>query len=76
VRDWRKRAIDGAGQCNSLRALIQIVASVRVVVRDDGRRTQAFLSTLKELNIEAVTLDAGDYDLPFAKVDYLLSKVR
>lgn len=47
-------------------------AIIAVPDEDDGGRTQAFLGMLKELNIEAVTLGAGDYDLPFAKVDYLL----
>ena len=47
-------------------------AIIAVPDEDDGGRTQAFLGMLKELNIEAITLGTGDYDLPFAKVDYLL----
>jgi Glucosamine 6-phosphate synthetase, contains amidotransferase and phosphosugar isomerase domains len=39
---------------------------------DDGGRTKAFLTMLKELHIEAVTLGTGDCDLTFAEVDYLL----
>ncbi|TAM76261.1 SIS domain-containing protein [bacterium] len=47
-------------------------AIVAVPDEDDGGRTEAFLTMLKDLNIQAITLGAGDYDLPFAKVDYLL----
>lgn len=47
-------------------------AIIAVPEEDDGGRTEAFLAMLKELNIEAFTLGAGDFDLPFAKVEYLV----
>ncbi|MGX9394023.1 SIS domain-containing protein (plasmid) [Nitrobacteraceae bacterium UC4446_H13] len=47
-------------------------AIIAVPDEDDGGRSQALLQMLKELNIEAVTLGAGEHDLSFAKVDYLL----
>ncbi len=47
-------------------------AIVAVPEEDDGGRTEAFLTLLNDLNIESVTLGAGDFDLSFAKVDYLV----
>jgi glucosamine--fructose-6-phosphate aminotransferase (isomerizing) len=47
-------------------------AIVAVPDEDDGGRTEAFLSMLKDLHLQAILLGAGDYDLPFAKVEYLL----
>ncbi|WP_273728728.1 hypothetical protein [Brucella gallinifaecis] len=47
-------------------------AIITVPEEDDGGRTDAFLTMLRELNIEAQTLGAGNYDLPFAKVEYLV----
>ena len=47
-------------------------ATVAIPDQDDGGRTEALLTMLKDLNIHAITLGAGDYDLPFAKVGYLL----
>jgi glutamine---fructose-6-phosphate transaminase (isomerizing) len=47
-------------------------AIVAIPDEDDGGRTQGLLTMLKDLNIQAITLGAGDYDLPFAKVGYLL----
>ena len=47
-------------------------AIVTVPEEDDGGRTEAFLAVLKGLNIEALTLGAGDFDLSFAKVEYLI----
>ncbi len=45
---------------------------VAVPDEDDGGRTEAFLGMLTELHVQAIRLGAGDYDLPFARVDYLL----
>ncbi|TAM58665.1 SIS domain-containing protein [bacterium] len=47
-------------------------AIVAVPEADDGGRTQSLLGLLRELRVEAITLGAGDYDLPFAKTAYLL----
>ncbi|MGZ2487177.1 glucosamine--fructose-6-phosphate aminotransferase (isomerizing) [Rhizobium pisi] len=47
-------------------------AIITVPEEDDGGRTEAFLTMLRDLNIEALTLGAGNYDLSFAKVEYLV----
>lgn len=39
---------------------------------DDGGRTEQFIGELTGLGVKTITVGAGDYDLPFAKVDYLL----
>lgn len=39
---------------------------------DDGGRTQALQKMLGELGVEVLTCGAGDFDLSFARVDYLL----